>query len=89
MNRIENVIYTTNGLSTETHKSFPIHYGLRREKIQCVFSHVCIAINGIKLIYGIQIHKKMIFIKIKSDKCYKDVVYRLSQKFSDLNWGNV
>ena len=28
MNRIENGIYTTNGLSTETHKSFPIHYGL-------------------------------------------------------------
>ena len=28
MNRIENGIYTTNGLSTETHKSFPIHYDL-------------------------------------------------------------
>ena len=28
MDRIENGIYTTNGLSTETHKSFPIHSGL-------------------------------------------------------------
>ena len=37
MNRIENDIYTTNGLSTETHKSFPIHYGLWRENIKSVF----------------------------------------------------
>ena len=28
MNRIENGMYMTNGLSTERHKSFPIHYGL-------------------------------------------------------------
>ena len=31
MNRIENGMHTINGLSTETHKSFPIHYGLRIE----------------------------------------------------------
>ena len=29
LNRIENGMYTPNGLSTETHKSFPILYGLR------------------------------------------------------------
>ena len=28
MNHIENGIYTANGLFTETHKIFPIHYGL-------------------------------------------------------------
>ena len=28
MNRIENGMCTINGLSTETHKNFPIHYGL-------------------------------------------------------------
>ena len=28
MNHVENGIYKSNGLSTETHKSFPIHYGL-------------------------------------------------------------
>ena len=33
MDRTENGIhiYRTNGLSTETHKSFPIHYGLWAE----------------------------------------------------------
>ena len=36
-NRTENGIYTANGLSTETHKSFPIHYGLWGKKVQSVF----------------------------------------------------
>ena len=37
MNRIENGMHTTNGLSTETHKSIPIHNDLWGEKIQSVF----------------------------------------------------
>ena len=32
MNRIENGTYAINDLSSETHKSFPIHYGLWEEK---------------------------------------------------------
>ena len=33
MDRIENDIYTTTGPSTETHKSFSIHYGLSGENV--------------------------------------------------------
>ena len=37
MNRIENGIHKTNGLFRETHKSFPIHYGLWGEIFKAYF----------------------------------------------------
>ena len=38
MNRIENGIYTTNGLSTETHKNFPIYNGLGEKCLKLILT---------------------------------------------------
>ena len=37
MNGIEKGMYTANGLSTETHKNFLIHYGLRGKNVESEF----------------------------------------------------
>ena len=63
MDRFENGMLGTNGSSIETHKIFPMHYGLWGEKIQSLFQNVYIAINGIKLIHGIHIHKSTLLTK--------------------------
>ena len=46
MDRIENGMYRTNGSSTETHKKFPMHYDLWREKFESVY---CTKYNTINI----------------------------------------
>ena len=78
MNRIENGIHTTNGLSTETHKSFPIQYGLWGEK--CLKSFLtyldCTKCNEIYMHY----------FRYKNDIKSTAYVYRITQKFSDTSY---
>ena len=45
MNCRENDMYGAKALSTETHKSFPIHYGLWGEIFLNVFQHTTLKCN--------------------------------------------
>ena len=83
MNCIENGIYTANGLSTGTHKSFPVHYGLWRGKcLKSILTYLdCIKYNEIDISH---LHiQKHVFYKKKLYKKYKKIMYRLIRKFSD------
>ena len=81
MNRIESGIHTTNSLSTETHKSFPIHYGLRGKSFNRILTYLyCTKYNEINISYSdIQKH----FPIKKSYKKYKYLTDKLTQKFSN------
>ena len=58
MHFTENGIHKYNG--SETHKSFPIHYGLRRKFWKRVFEHFYVALNMMKLTYVIHVYKSML-----------------------------
>ena len=86
MNRIENGIYRIHRSSTETHN--PIHYGLWGGKdlkriLTCLYCNKWNKIN----IWDSDTQKH--FANKKWFKCYKYFVYRLTQKISDPNRGNV
>ena len=51
MNRIENGMNTTNGLSTETHNLFSTHYGLWQGKcLKCILTYLdCPKYNEINI----------------------------------------
>ena len=71
MNRIENDMHTTNGMSTKTHKSFPIHYGLwEGEFLKRILTYLyCTKYYDInRCTLNIQKH---VFYKKKSYKNYK------------------
>ena len=41
MDHMENDMYGAKGSSTETHKSFPMHYSLWEKFLKCILTYLC------------------------------------------------
>ena len=86
MDRIENGMYTTNGSSTEEHKSFSVHYGLQRENDCSVFSNIYFALKIMESTYVNQVYKNM--VPLKNDVKSTNVLCTGSHKSFPILWGN-